>query len=71
VKDAEAVAIVISALRQAHGEDIARALLTDGMSLAVLMDAVFSLSMRKRRGSNDRESARVSRFRRRPRRRLA
>lgn len=46
VRDPEAVAVVISALRQVHGDAIARALLADGMSLAVLMDAVFSLSMR-------------------------
>ncbi|WP_338699923.1 hypothetical protein V5279_19045 [Bradyrhizobium sp. 26S5] len=46
MKDPEAVAPIVSALRAAHGDDVARAFLADGVSLAALVDAVFSLPIR-------------------------
>lgn len=46
MKDPEAVAAIVSALRQVHGDNIARALLADGVSLAALMDAVLTLRIR-------------------------
>ncbi|MGL3104734.1 hypothetical protein [Bradyrhizobium sp. BR 1432] len=42
-KDPYAVAVIVSTLRRVHGDNIARALLTQGMSLAALIDATFSL----------------------------
>ena len=42
-KNPEAVAAIVSALRHVHGDDIARLLLSDGVSLAVIIDAVLSL----------------------------
>ena len=46
MKDPEAVVAIMSALREAHGDNVARAFLTDGVSLAALVDAVFSLPIR-------------------------
>lgn len=43
LKDPDAVAAIVSTLRRVHGDNIARTLLADGMSLAVLIDAAFSL----------------------------
>ncbi len=43
LKDPDAVAAIVSILRRVHGENIARALLADGVSLAALIDAAFSL----------------------------
>jgi hypothetical protein len=42
-KNPEAVAAIVSALRHVHGDDIAHVLLSDGVSLAVIIDAVLSL----------------------------
>ncbi|WP_408918073.1 hypothetical protein [Bradyrhizobium arachidis] len=43
MKDPAAVAAIVSILRRVHGDDIARALLADGVRLAALIDAAFSL----------------------------
>lgn len=40
MRDAHAVATVIGALRRVHGDDTARAMLTSGTTLAVLIDAL-------------------------------
>jgi hypothetical protein len=40
MRDPNAVAGIVSALRQVHGDDIARVMLNDGLSLAALIDAV-------------------------------
>lgn len=45
LKDPQAVAAIVSTLRQVHGDNVARVLLADGVSLAALMDAAFSLPM--------------------------
>ncbi|WP_236000002.1 hypothetical protein [Bradyrhizobium uaiense] len=46
MKDPEAVAAIVSALRETHGDNVARAFLADGVTLAALVDAVFSLPIR-------------------------
>ena len=46
MKDPESVAAIVSAFRQVHGDNIARAFLADGVSLAALMDTIFSLPIR-------------------------
>ncbi|MCA6111550.1 hypothetical protein [Bradyrhizobium cenepequi] len=43
LKDPDAVAAIVSTLRRVHGDNIARALLKDGVSLAALIDAAFRL----------------------------
>jgi len=40
MRDPNTVAGIINALRQVHGNDIARIMLNDGLSLAALIDAV-------------------------------
>jgi hypothetical protein len=40
VRDTQSVAAIVSVLRQVHGDEIARVLLTDGLSLAALIDAL-------------------------------
>ena len=45
MRDPSTVAAVVSALRQAHGDDLARTMLNDGVSLAVLIDALPRTSM--------------------------
>ena len=40
MRDTNTVAGIVSALRQVHGDDIARVMLNDGLSLAALIDAV-------------------------------
>ena len=42
MRDPNTVAGIINALRQVHGDDIARVMLNEGVSLAVLIDAVLS-----------------------------
>ncbi|KRR07915.1 hypothetical protein CQ12_25275 [Bradyrhizobium jicamae] len=46
LKDPDAVAAIVSTLRRVHGDNIARVLLADGVSLAALIDAAFSLPIR-------------------------
>ena len=38
--DPRTVEAIVSALRRAHGDDIARSMLTDGLSLATLIDTL-------------------------------
>ena len=38
--DRNTVAAIVNALRQVHGDDLARVLLNDGLSLAALIDAL-------------------------------
>jgi hypothetical protein len=40
MRDPDTVAGIINALRQVHGNDIARIMLNDGLSLAALIDAM-------------------------------
>ena len=46
MRDPETVAGIASGLRQVHGDDIARILLSDGLSLAVLIDALLRAPLR-------------------------
>ncbi len=40
MRDPNTVAAIVSALRQAHGDDTARVMLKEGLSLAALIDAL-------------------------------
>jgi len=40
MQDPNSIAAIVNALRQVHGDDIARAMLNDGFSLAALIDAL-------------------------------
>ena len=40
MRDPDTVAVIVNVLRQAHGDDIARVMLNDGLSLAALIDAL-------------------------------
>jgi hypothetical protein len=44
------VAAIVSILRRVHGDDAARAMLAEGMTLATLLNAAFSLPMANREG---------------------
>jgi hypothetical protein len=46
--DPRAVAAIIDALRRAHGDDAARLMLQDGMTLAVLIDALLRAPLSNR-----------------------
>ncbi len=46
MRDPNTVAAIVSALRQVHGDDIARVLLNDGFSLAALIDALLRLPLK-------------------------
>ncbi len=48
MKNPDAIAVIVSALRQVHGDDIARMMLVEGMSLANLIDAMFSAPLAHR-----------------------
>ena len=48
MKNPDAIAVIISALRHVHGDDIARMMLVEGMSLANLIDAMFSAPLSHR-----------------------
>jgi hypothetical protein len=48
MRDPSMVAAVAGVLRQAHGDDLARMMLNDGFSLAVLIDALLRSSMKNR-----------------------
>jgi hypothetical protein len=48
LKSPEAIAVIVTALRLAHGDEVARAMLVDGMSLAALLDAMFSAPIARR-----------------------
>lgn len=48
MRDAHAVATIAGALRQHYGDDVARVMLKDGMTLAVLIDALLHAQLRNR-----------------------
>jgi hypothetical protein len=48
MRDPNTVAAIVNALRQVHGDDIARVMLNDGLSLAALIDAVLCSSLKNR-----------------------
>jgi hypothetical protein len=48
MRDPNTVAAIVSALRQVHGDDIARVMLNDGLSLAALIDALSRSPLKNR-----------------------
>ena len=48
LKNPEAIAVIVTALRLTHGDEAARAMLVHGMSLAALIDAMFSAPIARR-----------------------
>ena len=46
MRDLNTVAAIVSPLRQVHGNDLARVMLNDGLSLAVLIDALLRSSLK-------------------------
>ena len=48
MRDPNTVAAIINALRQVHGDDLARVMLNDGVSLAVLIDALLRSPLKNR-----------------------
>ena len=40
MRDPNTVAVIVNALRRVHGDDLARIMLNDGLSLAALIDAL-------------------------------
>lgn len=46
MRDPGAVESIVSALRQLYGDDLARVMLRDGMTLAVLIDALLHAQLR-------------------------
>jgi hypothetical protein len=48
LKNPDAIAAVVTALRLTHGDEMARAMLVGGMSLAALIEAMFSASIERR-----------------------
>ena len=48
MRDPTAVAAIVKALRQVHGDDIARVMLKDGLSLAALIDALLCSPLKNR-----------------------
>jgi len=49
LNDPDTVAAIVRALRQAHGDDIARIMLTEGTTLAPVIDALLQASIDNRR----------------------
>lgn len=48
LKNPDAIAVIVTALRLIHGDEAARAMLVHGMSLAALIDAMFSAPISRR-----------------------
>jgi hypothetical protein len=48
LKNTDAIAAVVTALRLTHGDDMARVMLVGGMSPAALIQAMFSASIERR-----------------------
>ena len=48
LKNPDAIASIVSALRHVHGDELARHMLVEGMSLADLIDAMFSAPLTHR-----------------------
>ena len=58
MRDPNTVAGIVNALRQVHDDDLARVMLNDGFSLAILIDALLRSPLKKpRRGQTDHGSA--------------
>ncbi|AWM11243.1 MULTISPECIES: hypothetical protein [Bradyrhizobium] len=53
LKNPDAVAAIVTALRHVYGDEIARLLLVEGMSLADLIDAMFSAPLTHREAVRD------------------
>jgi len=53
LKNPDAVAAIVSALRYVYGDEIARLMLVEGMSLADLIDAMFSAPLPHREAVRD------------------
>ena len=48
MRDPKTVAAIVNVLRQVHGDDLARFLLNNGLSLAVLIDALLRAPLKNR-----------------------
>ena len=48
MRDPNTVAAIVNTLRQVHGDDLARVMLNDGISLAALLDALSRSPLRNR-----------------------
>jgi hypothetical protein len=48
MRDANTVAAIVNALRQVHGDDLARVMLNDGFSLDALIDALLCAPLKNR-----------------------
>ena len=58
MRDPSTVAMIVNVLRQAHDDDLARVMLNDGFSLAILIDCPVALAAEKpRRNKIDHASA--------------
>jgi len=53
LKNPDAVAAIVTALRHVYGDEIARLMLVEGMSLADLIDAMFSAPLTHREAVRD------------------
>jgi hypothetical protein len=48
MRDPNTVAVIVNVLRQVHGDDLARVMLKDGLSLAALLDSLLRSSLKNR-----------------------
>ena len=48
MRDPNTVAVIVNALRQVHGDDLARVMLNDGLSLDALIDALLCSPLKNR-----------------------
>ena len=48
MRDPNTVAAIVEVLRQVHGDDLARVMLNDGFSLAILIDALLRSPLKNR-----------------------
>ena len=48
MRDPDIVAAIVNVLRQVHGDDLARFMLSDGFSLAILIDALLRSPLKNR-----------------------
>src|SRR6478735_5993275 len=46
MRDPNTIAMIVNVLRQVHGDDLARVMLNDGLSLAALIDALLRAPLR-------------------------
>jgi hypothetical protein len=46
MRDPNTIAMIVNVLRQVHGDDLARVMLNDGLSLAALIDALSSVPLK-------------------------